>query len=125
MAERHPYYNPDADLLELKAFSNRLVQYMGPTPMAAAHPDSVPFKMAMKRQGRRDELIRSLDPEQMTPEGRASLVGHLLHTGRLEQALAAYPNLAALGNLPDDERTLAEFDDWAQQFALGTDPDDE
>lgn len=91
-----PYYDPAADPAYLDAYVNRLVQYMGPTPAAQEQPDSVPFKMAVKRQGRRDEEISAINPAWMTPRARAYLLRYLEDTHRLEQALRDYPNLEGL-----------------------------
>lgn len=91
-----PYYNPVVDPEYLDAYINRLVQYMGPTPMATKRPDSVAFKMATKRHHRRDDEISTINPAWMTPRARACLLRHLERTLRLEQALKDYPNLAGI-----------------------------
>lgn len=92
----HPYYDRDADPAYVDAYSNRLVQFMGTTFLQERHPDSIPYKLAAKRQGRRDDEIRGLDPALMTDRGRASLLSHLRSSGRLDRALALYPNLEGL-----------------------------
>lgn len=91
-----PYYHPAADPAYLEAYINRLVQYMGPTPMAAKHPDSIPYKMAMRRQGLRDAEISAINPAWMTPQGRECLLRFLTDTGRLDQAIQRFPNLEPL-----------------------------
>lgn len=95
-----PYYNPAADPAYLEAHINRLVQFMGPTPMAAKHPDSVPFKMAMRRQGLRDAEISAINPAWMTPQGRECLLRFLIETGRLDEAVRRFPNLEPLKEKP-------------------------
>lgn len=56
-----PYYDP----AYLDTCINRLVQCMGPTPMATRRPNSVPYKMATKRHHRRDEEIFAINPAWM------------------------------------------------------------
>lgn len=97
--ERHPYYDEpatDEERSYLEAFSNRLVQFMGPTPMAAEYPDSVPYRMAMKRLGRRDELICSLDPDRMSHAGWMSLRTAIVKSKRTGILRERYPNLLPL-----------------------------
>lgn len=61
-ANARPYYIAGLDQGYVDAYLNRLVQFMGPTPMAAEHPDSMAYRIAEKRHGRRDEEISAINP---------------------------------------------------------------
>lgn len=97
-----PFY-PDAtgwhegDLASMKAYVNRLIQYLGPTPtQEAANPNGYGTRVARQRMGRRDAEFAALDPERMNEPSRHELRTRLVETGRYEAALERFPNLRGL-----------------------------
>lgn len=108
----HPYYDPDADPEYVDAYSNRLVQFMGPTPLQAANPQHRSSRFQARRTGRRDDEIAALDPSRMTRKGASSLADHIASTGREELVKKKYPHLGAV---LDAEARPEQVDDHDQE----------
>lgn len=91
-----PYYDDRATAYDLEPYFERLVQYIGPTPLQAAYPEHRSSRIQAKRQGVRDDELAALRVDDMTPLARSIFWSELVRTGRAAMAIERFPNLAAL-----------------------------
>lgn len=63
-----------------------------------------------------------MSEDRVTENAEKRLGDDVADEESLDMQRADLPTTAAP---PDPDAVLAEFDEWAAQFALGTDPDDE
>lgn len=97
-----PYLRLDADEADLRAYLERLVQYIGPTPAQRREPASRSARIRARRGTVRDAELRALDPHAMTPRARDLLWEILERTGRTTVALRRFPRLRPLRALVEE-----------------------
>lgn len=95
-----PHYDPDAPESAVRAFFNKIVQGLCPTPWMIAHPDHRVSRIQAKKQGRYDEIFAEMDVTRMTPLARRVFLDFLTDTDRLDEAVRRFPNLEPLKEEP-------------------------
>lgn len=106
------------DYQGLWRYLNRLIQFIGPTEAALAHPDELWAQIQLRRAGRRDDEVRAMDPARMSEDTRYLFKHMLIHTNRYELALERFPNLRVLDAVTtlDHQLVLDEHPTFAHDY---------
>lgn len=105
-----------ADFYGLYRYLHRLIQHVGPTPAQASRPELLTSQIQAKRTGHRDDELAALDLERMSHETRYLLKHLLIQMQRYDLALARFPNLRGLENVPDLDGDLFLSDEPTDAF---------